>query len=147
MARGDVYYPLHCYSLSHLVPSLLTSGSDMSSLHLANIASSQLRLIIYFIIGGSITALTTYFASVGKGTLSAFIVTLPLLTALTFILIDADSGKDVVLNYARGLLIFTPPWICYVLVVMVGVERWGAFKSVGLGIAVYVVLSYFVRSL
>ena len=23
-ARGDVYYPLHCYSLSHLVPSLLT---------------------------------------------------------------------------------------------------------------------------
>lgn len=23
MARGDVYYPLHCYSLSHLVPSLL----------------------------------------------------------------------------------------------------------------------------
>jgi hypothetical protein len=120
----------------------------MSSLHLANIiASSQLRVIIYFIIGGSITALTTYFASVGKGTLSAFIVTLPLLTAFTFILIDAEGGEDVVLNYSRGLLIFTPPWICYVLVVMVGVERWGAFKSVGLGIAVYVILSYLVRSL
>jgi hypothetical protein len=94
-----------------------------------------------------VTVLTTYFASVGKGTLSAFIVTLPLLTALTFILIDAEGGKDVVLNYARGLLIFTPPWVCYVLVVLVGVERWGVFKSVGLGIAVYVVLSYFVRSL
>lgn len=147
MARGDVYYPLHCYSLSHLVPSLLTSGSDMSSLHLADIASSQWRLIIYFIIGGSVTALTTYFASVGKGTLSAFIVTLPLLTALTFILIYAEGGKYVVLDYARGLLIFTPPWICYVLVVMVGIERWGVFKSVGLGIAVYIVLSYLVRSL
>jgi hypothetical protein len=118
----------------------------MSSLHLADIASSQWRLIIYFIIGGSVTALTTYFASVGKGTLSAFIVTLPLLTALTFILIDAEGGKDVVLNYARGLLIFTPPWISYVLVVMVGVERWGVFKSVGLGIAVYVTLSYLVKS-
>ena len=93
------------------------------------------------------TALTTYFASVGKGTLSAFIVTLPLLTAITFILINAEGGKDVVLDYARGLLIFTPPWICYVLVVMVGVERLGVFKSVGLGIAVYVLLSYLVRSL
>ena len=102
MARGDVYYPLHCYSLSHLVPSLLTSGSDMSFIpHLADLANSQLRLIIYFIIGGSVTAITTYFASVGKGILSAFIVTLPLLTALTFILIDAEGGKDVVLNYAR----------------------------------------------
>ena len=118
----------------------------MSSLHLVNIASSQLRLIIYFTIGGSITALTTYFASSGKGTLSAFIVTLPLL-ALTFILIDAEGGNDVVLNYARGLLIFTPPWICYVLVVKLGIDRWCVFKSVGLGIAVYVLLSYFVRSL
>ena len=86
------------------------------------------------------------FASVGKGTLSAFIVTLPLLTAITFILINAEGGKDVVLDYARGLLIFTPPWICYVIVVMVGVERWGIFKSVGLGVAVYVLLSYLVRS-
>ncbi len=148
MARGDVYYPLHCYSLSHLVPSLLTSGSDMSFIpHLADLANSQLRLIIYFIIGGSVTALTTYFASVGKGILSAFIVTLPLLTALTFILIDAEGGKDVVLNYARGLLIFTPPWVCYVIVVMLGVQRLGIFKAVGLGIAVYVMLSYLIKSL
>ena len=93
------------------------------------------------------TVLTTYFASSGKGTLSAFIVTLPLLTALTFILIDAEGGKNVVLNYARGLLIFTPPWICYVLVVKSGIERLGVFRSVGLGIGVYVLLSYLVRSL
>jgi hypothetical protein len=46
---------------------------------------------------------------VGKGTLSAFIVTLPLLTAFTFILIDAEGGEDVVLNYARGLLILHLP--------------------------------------
>jgi hypothetical protein len=51
------------------------------------------------------------------------------------------------LNYARGLLIFTPPWICYVLVVKLGIERLGVFKSVGLGIGVYVLLSYLVRSL
>lgn len=119
----------------------------MSSLHLADLAGSQWRLVVYFIIGGSVTALTTYFASVGRGTLSAFIVTLPLLTAFTFILIEAEGGKDVVIDYARGLLIFTPPWICYVFVVMLGVQRLGIFRAVGLGIAVYVALSYLVKSL
>jgi uncharacterized membrane protein (GlpM family) len=115
--------------------------------YIANLAESNIRLVIYFIIGGTVTALTTYYASLGRGYLSAFIATLPLLTALTFVLIDAEGGKDTVLDYARGLLIFTPPWVCYVAVVMLGVERLGIYKSVGLGIAVYVVLSYLLRSL
>jgi hypothetical protein len=93
------------------------------------------------------TALTTYFASLGRGTLSAFVATLPLLTAFTFILIDAEGGKDTVVEYARGLLIFTPPWICYVAVVILGAERLGIYKSVGLGIAVYIVLSYMVKTM
>jgi len=115
--------------------------------YIANLADSNSRLVIYFVIGGAVTALTTYYASLGRGYLSAFIATLPLLTALTFVLINAEGGKDTVLDYARGLLIFTPPWICYVAVVMLGVERLGIYKSVGLGIAVYIVLSYLFRSL
>ena len=114
---------------------------------LADIAGPHLRLIIYFLIGGAVTALTTYYASIGRGALSAFIATLPLLTALTFILIEAEGGRDSVLDYARGLLLFTPPWVCYVIVVMYGAERIGVFKSVGLGIAVYILLSYLLRSL
>jgi uncharacterized membrane protein (GlpM family) len=114
---------------------------------LVDIASPQLRLVIYFLIGGAVTVLTTYYASTGRGTLSAFIATLPLLTALSFILIDAEGGRDSVQDYARGLLLFTPPWVSYVIVVMYGAERFGIFKSVGLGIAVYVLLSYLVRSL
>ena len=34
-ARGDVYYPLHCYSLSHLVPSLLTSAGLINATGMA----------------------------------------------------------------------------------------------------------------
>jgi len=132
-ARDDVYYPLHCYSLSHLVPSLLTSGSDMSSLHLADIASSQLRLVVYFIIEGSITALTTYFVSLGKG------------HPISFYRNSAPSYRPYLRPHQRRRRegrcsklcqepsYFTPPWVCYVLVVMLGVERRGVFKSVALG--------------
>jgi hypothetical protein len=105
------------------------------------------RLLLYFILGGTITALTTYFAGMGRGTLSAFIATLPLLTALTFVLIEAEGGRDTVLEYARGLLIFTPPWLCYVATVMLGVEKLGVFRSVGLGILIYILLSGIFRSL
>lgn len=85
--------------------------------------------------------LTIYMASLGKGTTAAFIATLPVLTVFTFVLIHTEGGKDTVIDYARGLIIFTPPWICYVVTVILGVERLGIFKSLGLGVLIYVVLS------
>lgn len=145
VARGDVYYPLHCYSLSHLVPSLLIIlGIDMNYF-IQCLFNPGFRRVIYFLIGGTITVLATYLASQGRGTLSAFIATLPLLTAITFILIDAEGGHEDVLGYARGLLIFTPPWICYVATVILGVDRLGIFGSVALGILVYIALSSLFR--
>ncbi|NPV61444.1 MAG: DUF3147 domain-containing protein [Methanotrichaceae archaeon] len=104
-------------------------------------ADSELRLVFYFILGGAVTAITAYYASQGRGTVSAFIATLPLLTVLSFVLIYVEGGKETVLEYAQGLLIFTPPWLCYVATVMLGMERLGIFKSLGLGILLYVILS------
>ena len=109
--------------------------------YLTYLAGSDLRLVLYFILGGSVVALSTYLAGRGQGTLSAFVSNLPLLTGLTFLLIRAEGGSDAVREYARGLLIFTPPWLCYVAVVMLGTSRIGIFKSVGLGILLYIVLS------
>jgi len=149
-ARGDVYYPLHCYSLSHLVPSLITvlSGFIMQlTSYLAYLAGSDLRLVIYFLLGGTVTALTAYLASVGRGTLSAFITTLPLLTILGFLLIYAEGGSDTVEEYARGLLIFTPPWLCYVSIVLLGVNRIGIIKSLSLGVLIFVILSVLLQKL
>lgn len=105
------------------------------------LAASDLRFLIYFLLGGSVTALTAYFAGLGRGTVSAFIATLPLLTVLTFSLIYSEGGPKTVEEYARGLIIFTPPWLCYLVVVWFGTERLGIFKSLGLGILVYVFLS------
>ncbi len=111
------------------------------SSYLEYLAGSNLRLVIYFLLGGTITVLTAYFASLGKGTVSAFIATLPLLTALSFVLIFAEGGEPTVQEYARGLLVFTLPWICYVGVVLLATQRLGIFKSVGLGILVYIILA------
>jgi len=103
--------------------------------------SFGLRLAIYFLIGGSVTALTAYFASQGRGILSAFITTLPLQTILSFLIISAEGGGRTVEEYAIGLLLFAPPWLCYILVVLLGTSRLGIIRSLLIGILVFVVLS------
>ena len=115
--------------------------------YLAYLAGSDLRLVIYFLLGGTVTALTAYLASVGRGTLSTFITTLPLLTILGFLLIYAEGGSHTVEEYARGLLIFTPPWLCYVLIVLLGVNRIGIIKSLSLGVLIFVILSILLQKL
>jgi uncharacterized membrane protein (GlpM family) len=115
--------------------------------YLNYLAGSDLRFVLYFLLGGFITVLTAYLAGLGKGTLSAFIATLPLLTVLSFLLIYAEGGKDTVEEYARGLLIFTPPWIAYVATVMLATERLGIFRSLGIGVLVYMLLSGLFRQL
>ena len=109
--------------------------------YLAYLAGSDLRLAIYFLLGGAVTVLTAYFASQGRGMLSAFITTLPLQTAFSFLLIYAEGGSKTVEEYARNLLIFTPPWLCYVTIVLLGVNRIGVVKSLSLGILLFVILS------
>ena len=109
--------------------------------YLNYLAGSNLRLALYFLLGGSVTVLTAYLASLGKGTLSAFIATLPLLTVLSFLLIYAEGGEETANEYAQGLLIFTPPWLAYVATVMLATQRLGIFKSLGLGVLIYVLLS------
>ena len=115
--------------------------------YLAYLAGSDLRLVIYFLLGGVVTALTAYFASQGRGMFSAFIATLPLQTILGFLVIYAESGSKTVEEYAWGLLIFTPPWLCYVLIVLLGVNRIGIIKSLGLGILLFVILSVLVQKM
>jgi uncharacterized membrane protein (GlpM family) len=111
------------------------------SSYLTYLAGSDLRLVVYFLLGGTVTALTAYFASQGRGMLSAFITTLPLLTVFSFLLIYAEGGSKTVEEYAKSLLIFTPPWLCYVTIVLLGVNRIGIVKSLILGVLFFVVLS------
>jgi hypothetical protein len=111
------------------------------------LAGSDLRLVVYFLLGGTMTALTAYFASQGRGMLSAFITTLPLLTVFSFLLIYAEGGSKTVEEYARSLLIFTPPWLCYVAIVLLGVNRIGIARSLGLGVLLFVILSVLMQKI
>jgi uncharacterized membrane protein (GlpM family) len=115
--------------------------------YLAYLAGSDLRLVIYFLLGGAVTVLTAYFASQGRGMLSAFITTLPLQTAFSFLLIYAEGGSKTVEEYAKSLLIFTPPWLCYVTIVLLGVNRIGIVKSLGLGVLLFVILSILLQKM
>jgi len=115
--------------------------------YLTYLAGSDLRLMVYFLLGGTVTALTAYFASQGRGMLSAFITTLPLLTVFSFLLIYAEGGSKTVEEYAKSLLIFTPPWLCYVTIVLLGVNRIGIAKSLILGVLFFVVLSVLLEKL
>jgi uncharacterized membrane protein (GlpM family) len=117
------------------------------SSYLTYLAGSDLRLVIYFLLGGTVTALTAYFASQGRGMLSAFITTLPLLTVFSFLLIHAEGGSKTVEEYARSLLIFTPPWLCYVTIVLLGVNRIGIVKSLCLGVLLFVILSVLLQKI
>ncbi len=117
------------------------------SSYLSYLASSDLRLVIYFLLGGTLTALTAYFASQGRGMLSAFITTLPLQTVFSFLLIYAEGGSKTVEEYAKSLLIFTPPWLCYVAIVLLGVNRIGIAKSLILGVLFFVILSVFMEKM
>lgn len=109
--------------------------------YLAYLAASDLRLVIYFLLGGLTTAFTVYLAGQGRGTAAAFITTLPLQTAFTFLLIYAEGGSRTVEEYAWSLLLFTPPWLVYVLVVLFGVSRLGIGRSIALGVICFVLLS------
>jgi uncharacterized membrane protein (GlpM family) len=115
--------------------------------YLAYLAGSDLRLAIYFLLGGAVTVLTAYFASQGRGMLSAFITTLPLQTAFSFLLIYTEGGSKTVEEYARSLLIFTPPWLCYVTIVLLGVNRIGIVKSLSLGVLLFVILSVLLQKM
>ncbi|MEP9411428.1 MAG: DUF3147 domain-containing protein [Candidatus Brocadia sp.] len=99
------------------------------------------NFIFYFMLGGTIVSVVTFVGSQGKGLLAAFIATFPTMTVLTFSLIYSKAGQAATVNYARGLLLMTPPWIVYVLCLMFLLPRLGFIKSLIIGILSYMILA------
>ncbi len=61
--------------------------------HLTYLAGTDLRLMIYFLLGWTVTALTAYFASPDRGMFSAFITILSLQIVLGFLIIYAEGDS------------------------------------------------------
>ena len=73
--------------------------------------------------------------------LAVFVATFPTMTALTFALIYSKGGQVATVNYAKGLLLMTPPWIIYVLCLIFLLPRWGFVKSLIAGVLTYMILA------
>ena len=97
-----------------------------------------MRYLLYFVIGGTVVTLTTWFGSLGRSWLAAFVSTFPALTALTFILIYLNGGVAETVPYAKHLIYFVVPWIAYVGLFLLTVNRLGFWAALACGVAAFV---------
>jgi hypothetical protein len=92
---------------------------------------------LYFLLGGTIVSLSTYLGSQGRSFLAAFASTFPAITGATFILIYLNGGSESLVGYAKNLLWFVPPWIVYVITMILGVPRVGFWPAMALSMTLY----------
>lgn len=100
-----------------------------------------MKYALYFVIGGAVVSLTTYFGSLGRSWLAAFITTFPALTGLTFILLYLNSGVEPTVPYARNLLYFVIPWVAYVGFYILMIDRLGFWLTLGCSVIAFIGVS------
>jgi uncharacterized membrane protein (GlpM family) len=94
-------------------------------------------LALYFVIGGLVVALVTYFGSQGRSELAVFIAFLPATTLITLITIYLAGGTGAAVSYAKSMLILLPAWILYVVAVILLLPRVGLTLSLVVSVAAY----------
>ncbi|MEN6294079.1 MAG: DUF3147 domain-containing protein [Methanobacterium sp.] len=103
-----------------------------------------IKYAIYFILGGSIVTIATYFGSEKQGLLAAFFAMFPFVTAFTLFTIYYAAGLDAVSSYITGLLILTPVWILYLICILYLLPKYGFWVSIGIGVAIYLAIALFI---
>jgi uncharacterized membrane protein (GlpM family) len=87
------------------------------------------KYVLYFLLGGTIVSVSTYLGSQGKSFLAAFASTFPAITGATFILIYLNGGNEAIVSYAKNLLWFVPPWVVYVITMILAVPHIGFWPA------------------
>ena len=104
----------------------------------------EIKYFLYFLTGGVVVSVVTYFASHAKGLLAAFFANLPLITMITFLTIYFESGQKAVVSYAEGLIIMLLPWLAYIFSVVFLTRKIGFLTSLIIGISLYLACAYFI---
>jgi uncharacterized membrane protein (GlpM family) len=99
-------------------------------------------LIAYFVIGGLIVSVITYFGSQGKSELAAFIAFLPATSLITLCTIYFASGTGAAVSYAKNMLILLPAWLFYVIGVIFLLPRLGLVGALLVSVAAYVAAAF-----
>ena len=90
-----------------------------------------LKLLIYFLVGGSILTLVNYFGTRDRGILPAFIAMFPAVTTMSIITIYSEAGGLLVLDYVKGLLLLSPVWMVFLLCVYFFLPKQGLLVALG----------------
>ena len=104
----------------------------------------ETKYLLYFLAGGVVVSVVTYFASHARGLVAAFFANLPVVTMITFLTIYFESGEKAVVSYAEGLIIMLIPWLAYVFSIVFLTKKTGFFPSLIIGISLYLVTAYFI---
>lgn len=107
----------------------------------------EIKYILYFILGGGVVSLVSYFASHSKGLIAAFFANLPVITLVTFIIIYLESGEKNVVDYAKSLLIMLFPWLSYIFSVIFLSPKIGVIPALVTGLGIYFLLSFVIIKL
>src|SRR5919109_2181228 len=91
--------------------------------------NEMVKGVMYFVLGGLMVSVSTYFGTMGRGFLAAFVSTFPAITGVTIVLIYLNSGTDIAATYAKHLLWLVPAWGSYGCILLVGVPRLGFWVS------------------
>lgn len=100
-----------------------------------------IKYLIYFILGGAVVAVATYFGSEKKGLLAAFFAMFPFVTAFTFFTIYSASGSEAVSSYVKGLILLTPAWILYLVLVLYLLPKYDFWIALTTGVIVYMIIA------
>jgi len=106
----------------------------------------EIKYFLYFLTGGVVVSVVTYFASHARGLLAAFLANLPVVTMITFLTIYFESGEKAVVSYAEGLIIMLIPWLGYVFSIVFLTKKTGLIPSLIIGISLYLTCAYFIMS-
>ena len=94
-------------------------------------------LVAYFIIGGLIVSVVTYFGSQGKSDLAVFIAFFPGTSLITVVTIYLAGGTGATASYARSMLMLLPAWVLYVLGILFLLPRLGLALALVVSVAAY----------
>ena len=103
-----------------------------------------LKYLFYFLIGGTVVSVVTYYASHSRTLVAAFIANLPVMTLITFLMIYREAGEAAVVPYAKGLLIMLVPWLLYIFTVVFMTPLMGVVVSLLAGLTSYVAIAYLI---
>ncbi|MEW6324629.1 MAG: DUF3147 domain-containing protein [Nitrospirota bacterium] len=109
-----------------------------------------MKFLAYFLVGGAVVTLVTFVGATGRSLLSAFIATFPAITLITTIFIYLEAGSQPTTDYVKGLLIFAPAWLGYLVSLFVLLPRLALINAIAASLAVFlagVALTRLVRTL